>query len=609
MSDGLLEKTPPPSRAVMCRTRPEPQTPRAGLWYVVLLRHPIFRGRNNRAKWNTDTQLRSFLFLFIALLFFVFRCRVSSSSHAERWLGRASLRQTAGDDPIIPSEWWGDEGRRVVDPGLIRDLARTLPSRASAERVADALTQEAAKQTRARMTAWNADDHDLGALRQHLKGAGRAVQAATKTATVALKQHGANTDGEDNAADNAATNDTDSDHVALLAALASLQRATSALQESTTKVQRVVGGGRGSKGTGEGTIVFNGARRAGIYDVMVCGPGGKPRRPYLTVSSLHLSKLLRLWQRHGPGETKDTETTASSGDDPIVTMTALVEDDRVLFQKSVYCLLARYEALKGAGFQCAVPGVAFEAAAECGLGTTIECFASPLNCRYERFCSAFPDVEHRFGSLGSFFDDTAFDPVEGSFEANPPFVPEIMVAMGEKLERLLSDTHHRGPLSFLVVVPAWGAGIEFIQKLEVSAHLRASLRVKACDHAFCDGAQHTKTMVSKKKKGKPAADPDMRPSSWDTAVLLLQNDAGAIKWNVDGATLENAFCNALKAALRTVPTNRSTLEGWEKRGVGQGGTQPRVKYGQRHPQSSGNKRPLFVRDEQSRTGNHKRQNI
>ena len=92
-------------------------------------------------------------------------------------------------------------------------------------------------------------------------------------------------------------------------------------------------------------------------------------------------------------------------------------------------------------------------------------------------------------------------------------------------------------------------------------------------------------------------------------VPLDCSGAGAIKWNVDGATLENAFCNALKAALRTVPTNRSTLEGWEKRGVGQGGTQPRVKYGQRHPQSSGNKRPLFVRDEQSRTGNHKRQNI
>jgi hypothetical protein len=38
-----------------------------------------------------------------------------------------------------------------------------------------------------------------------------------------------------------------------------------------------------------------------------------------------------------------------------------------------------------------------------------ECFASPLNCRYGRFCSAFYDTDGAFGSLGSFFD---FHPTE-----------------------------------------------------------------------------------------------------------------------------------------------------------------------------------------------------
>ena len=81
---------------------------------------------------------------------------------------------------------------------------------------------------------------------------------------------------------------------------------------------------------------------------------------------------------------------------------------------------ARYEALRGAGYQCAVPGAAFDALLP-SLGPTVECFASPLNARYERFCSAFgDDLEAQFGSLGSFFD---FDPREGSFEANPPLVP------------------------------------------------------------------------------------------------------------------------------------------------------------------------------------------
>ena len=189
--------------------------------------------------------------------------------------------------------------------------------------------------------------------------------------------------------------------------------------------------------------------------------------------------------------------------------------------------LARYEALKGAGYQCAVPGAAFDAAAEeCGLGTTIECFASPFNCRYRKYCSAFPDVEFRLGSLGSFFDDNAFDPMSGSFEANPPFVPETMVAMGQKIKRLLSDGRRRA-LSFLVIVPAWGAGISFCRDLENSEHMRACTRVKASEHAFCDGAQHTKPLSLSRQKAKDS--PDLRPSSWNTAVILLQNNAGAIK--------------------------------------------------------------------------------
>lgn len=503
----------------------------------------------------------------------------------ERWLGRAALRQKSGDDPILPSDLLGRAGMLVVDQGFARDIARTLPSWESAHRVATEMTKEASKQIRS-MKALKEEEalgtKDLGDLRKTIKEEGSAVKESTKTVTAALKKQGEKEDEDDKAGE-----ETDPDQVALLAALASLQRATTALNESATKAQRVVGGKKGG-----GNIVFNGARREGIYDVMLCGPCGKPRRPYLTVSSLHLLKLLRLWKLNDPS----TGDNTARGGDPIATMNALAEDDRVLFQKSLYCLLARYEALKGAGYQCAVPGVAFDAAAECGLGTTIECFASPLNCRYERFCSAFPDIEQRFGSLGSFFDDTAFDPLEGSFEANPPFVPETMIAMGEKLERLLSDTH-RGPLSFLVVVPAWGAGIDFVKNLEVSNHLRASSRVKASDHAFCDGAQHQKPLLPN-QNNKQAADPDLRPSSWDTAVILLQNDAGAAKWNVDGAKLEESFCNALKASIQKVPKKFATLGGWEKRGVGQGGTNNRQNQGRSHP-----------RDEKTRTYDQKRPKI
>ena len=54
--------------------------------------------------------------------------------------------------------------------------------------------------------------------------------------------------------------------------------------------------------------------------------------------------------------------------------------------------------------QCAVPGACFESL-RAVLGNTVECFASPLNCRYERYFSAFPGLERSFGSLGSFFDE------------------------------------------------------------------------------------------------------------------------------------------------------------------------------------------------------------
>ena len=492
----------------------------------------------------------------------------------ERWLGRAALRRKKGDDPIIPSDLIGNDGMLVTDKGLIRDLSRTLPSWESSTKVANELTKEASKQIRAMVTQREENSlgpRDLPDLRKSIRDQGREVKEATKAATDALKEFSKNT--EDG-----------SDTMALSTALSSLQQATTALNELATKAQKAARDE--SKADGNGKIVFNGARREGIYDVMLCGPGGKPRRPYLTVSSLHLSKLLRLWKLNS----SSSHTVAGDEIDPIKSMNELPEDDRILFQKSLYCCLARYEALKGAGYQCALPGLAFDAAAECGLGNTIECFASPLNCRYERFCSAFPDIESRFGSLGSFFDDTAFNPTEGSFEANPPFVPETMVAMGEKLERLLDDSE-RGPLSFLVVVPAWGAGIQFVENLETSVHLRASSRVRASEHAFCDGAQHTKPLASSKKKKndkKHVPDPDLRPSSWDTAVILLQNDAGAIKWKVDSAKLEESFCNALKASIQNVPGKFSSLEAWENRGVDHGGGK---KKRQQYEKGNDRKRP------------------
>ncbi|MEE6520082.1 hypothetical protein FKM82_017879 [Ascaphus truei] len=83
---------------------------------------------------------------------------------------------------------------------------------------------------------------------------------------------------------------------------------------------------------------------------------------------------------------------------------------------------AQYE---GSGLQGALPVQVFQALHRL-FGVTSECFASPLNCYFKQYCSAFPDTDGYFGSRGPCL---SFFPVSGSFEANPPFSEELMDAM------------------------------------------------------------------------------------------------------------------------------------------------------------------------------------
>ena len=251
-----------------------------------------------------------------------------------------------------------------------------------------------------------------------------------------------------------------------------------------------------------------------------------PRKPYMLISHAHYDKLKTLHDRFGSGDA----------------------DERI------FCVVTRYEALRGAGFQCAVPGACFEAL-RTYLGNTVECFASPLNCRFERYFSAFPSLERRFGSLGSFFE--AWETIEeGSFECNPPFVPEVMAFAQKKMETLLAKA---GALSFLVVVPDWGGSQSTAEKCRASPFLCAHVTIPASDHVFVDGAQH-------RVKDRH------RPSSWDTAVLLLQNDAGRAKWPLDTPTLSRVVgASFARAANEAVQGGAEDLGAWERRGPGRGG--------------------------------------
>ncbi|XP_029943254.1 mRNA (2'-O-methyladenosine-N(6)-)-methyltransferase [Salarias fasciatus] len=190
------------------------------------------------------------------------------------------------------------------------------------------------------------------------------------------------------------------------------------------------------------------------------------------------------------------------------------------FLSRVWCLLKRYQVMfggganEGTGLQGALPVSVFEALNR-QFGVSFECFASPLNCYFKQFCSAFPDTDGFFGSRGPFL---SFCPASGSFEANPPFCEELMDAMVTHFEDLLDRSSE--PLSFIVFIPEWRDPVTpALTRMEGSRFLRHQLSVPAYEHEYRSGSQHLckrEDMYYRAVHG--------------TAVLFLQNDAGFVKW-------------------------------------------------------------------------------
>ena len=239
------------------------------------------------------------------------------------------------------------------------------------------------------------------------------------------------------------------------------------------------------------------------------------------ISGVHLNKLLGLYRKHTAPDARPS--------DP-------------LFLRRVYCVLARYELLSGSsdGYQMAFPDVGFRWLRE-RVGVTAECFASPLNCWNDRFCSVARDTDQFFGSLGNFFHFSGCIPpplpllagaaaeakLGGSFEANPPFVESIMNEMAATIEKLLEIS--TAPFSFVVVVPAWYdcAGVK---QMTASRFLRPQARhvlvLEKKKHAYRPGMQHR-------------AGHEEQPSNVDTLVFFLQNELGAARWPVTLALSED----------------------------------------------------------------------
>lgn len=197
-------------------------------------------------------------------------------------------------------------------------------------------------------------------------------------------------------------------------------------------------------------------------------------------------------------------------------------DDRKFenFLPRVWCMLKRYQTYlglssnEGHGTQNSLPALVMECLHK-HFGVTFECFASPLNCYFRQYCSAFPDTDSFFGSRGSILK---FFPVAGSFEVNPPFSEELMEATVNHLERLLTESPES--LSFIVFFPDFRDPVPVaLTKLEASRYKREQLLIPAYDHEYRHGFQHI----------MPRSEVSVR-STHGTHIIFLQNDAGYARW-------------------------------------------------------------------------------
>ncbi|KAI2663917.1 mRNA (2'-O-methyladenosine-N(6)-)-methyltransferase [Labeo rohita] len=213
------------------------------------------------------------------------------------------------------------------------------------------------------------------------------------------------------------------------------------------------------------------------------------------------------------------------------------------FLSRVWCLIKRYQVMfgsgvnEGSGLQGALPVPVFEALHK-QFGVTFECFASPLNCYFKQFCSAFPDTDGFFGSRGPFL---SFSPASGSFEANPPFCEEFMDAMVTHFEDLLE--HSSEPLSFIIFVPEWrDPPTPALTRMEASRFRRHQMIVSAFEHEYRSGSQH----ICKREEM-------YYKSVHGTAVIFLQNNAGFSKWEPTTERIQEILA-AYKVSGRSLPS-------------------------------------------------------
>lgn len=123
----------------------------------------------------------------------------------------------------------------------------------------------------------------------------------------------------------------------------------------------------------------------------------------------------------------------------------------------------------------------------------IELFASPLNARSERFCSANPEIDKYFGSIGK-IDCKTLDVITesgrripippGSYECNPPYVLEIC----DNVAKAMISLCEKGDYLFVCCFPLWEKPLaDFHKILDNSKYLMHKYVLKPNEHVFKPG--------------------------------------------------------------------------------------------------------------------------
>lgn len=123
----------------------------------------------------------------------------------------------------------------------------------------------------------------------------------------------------------------------------------------------------------------------------------------------------------------------------------------------------------------------------------IELFASPLNARTERFCSANPEIDKYFGSIGK-IDCKTLDVITekgerlylapGSYECNPPYVLEIC----DYIAKAMISLCEKGDYLFVCCFPLWEKPLaDFHKILDGSKFLMHKYILKPNEHIFKPG--------------------------------------------------------------------------------------------------------------------------